>query len=110
VATGPVDVAEVRARLGSAPSATDEDLQSALDVALAHIVPTLDPEWADPATWPDDLHEGILSGAVFTYRNMESPSPAAASQGGTPVVPAFAWDRWVRPRIAQYQAAGAWVG
>ena len=62
--TGPVTVAEVRARLGGAPSATDDDLQIAVDVATAHIAPTLDPEWADPATWPDDLHDGVLIGSV----------------------------------------------
>ena len=106
---GPVDVAEVRARLGGAPSATDTDLQAALDTASAHVVPLLDPEWADPTGWPADLHDGVLIAAVLTYRNAESPTPAAAAEGGAPVVPPIAWDRWTRHRLAQYQSAGAWA-
>ena len=52
---GPVDVSEIRERLGGAPSATDDDLTAALDTATAHIVPLLDPQWTDPAGWPADL-------------------------------------------------------
>jgi hypothetical protein len=113
--TGPVEVAEVRARLGGAPSATDEQLAEALDVALAHVVPILDPEWHDPSgegtgvPWPADLHDGILLGAVLTYRNMESPTPAAAVEGGAPIVPPIAWDRWTRQRLGAYLAGGVWA-
>lgn len=107
--TGPVEIAEVRARLGGAPAALDEDLQSALDTASSHIVPLLDPEYADPELWPADLHDGVLIAAVLTYRNQESPTPAAAAEGGAPVVPPIAWDRWTRHRLGQYTAAGAWA-
>jgi hypothetical protein len=107
--TGPVTVAEVRARLGGAPSATDADLQIAVDVATAHIAPTLDPVWADPATWPDDLHDGVLIGSVLTWRNIESPTPAAAVESGAPVVPPIAWDRWTRHRLARFQGAGVFA-
>ena len=110
MATGPVVVAEVRARLGGAPSATDDDLQGALDTATAHVSPLLDPEWADPLLWPADLHDGIVLAAVLTYRNAESPTPAAAVAGGAPVVPPIAWDRWTRARLGAYTAAGVWVG
>ena len=106
---GPVVVAEVRARLGGAPAATDDELQSSLDVATAHVVPLLDPEWADPELWPDDLHDGMLIAAVLTYRNAESPTPAAAAEGGAPVVPPIAWDRWTRHRLGNYTAAGSWA-
>ena len=106
---GPVDVEEVRSRLGGAPSAADEDLQAALDVATAHVVPLLDPEWADPAIWPDDLHDGLVIAAVLTYRNAESPTPAAGVESGAPVVPPIAWDRWTRHRLGQYVQAGAWA-
>ena len=85
--TGPVDVAEVRSRLGGAPSATDEELAEALDVATAHVVPLLDTaapdptdptgvaviDYSDPATWPDDLHDGIVLAAVLTYRKRGEP-------------------------------------
>ena len=106
---GPVDVAEVRARLGGAPAATDDDLQTALDVAIAHVVPLLDPEYADSATWPADLHDGLVIAGVLTYRNAESPTPAAAAEGGAPVVPPIAWDRWTRHRLGQYTSAGSWA-
>jgi hypothetical protein len=108
--SGPVEVEEVRARLGGAPAASDEQLADALDTATAHIVPLLDPEWIDPALWPADLHDGVLIGAVLTYRNAQSPTPAAGAEGGTPVVPPIAWDRWTRARLGAYLAAGAWVG
>lgn len=121
--TGPVDVAEVRDRLGGAPSATDEELTSALDVAVAHVTPLLDAaavdpsdpsgltliDYRDPSTWPDDLHDGIVIAAVLTWRNMESPTPAAAVEGGAPVVPPIAWDRWTRHRLGQYVSAGSWA-
>ena len=106
---GPVDVAEVRARLGGAPSATDEALAEALDVATAHVVPLLDPEWVDPNGWPADLHDGMVLAAVLTYRNAESPTPAAAQESGAPVVPPIAWDRWTRARLGAYLEAGVWV-
>jgi hypothetical protein len=109
VATGPVEIAEVRARLGGAPAALDEALQDALDVAVAHIVPLLDPQYADPAEWPADLHDGVLIAAVLTYRNAESPTPAAAQEGGQPIVPPIAWDRWTRHRLGQYVDAGGWA-
>jgi hypothetical protein len=109
VPTGPVSVDEVRGRLGGAPAATDEDLQAALDVAAAHIGALLDPAWADSSAWPADLHDGVLLGAVLTYRNAESPTPAAGVEGGAPVVPPINWDRWTRPRIGAYLAAGAWA-
>ena len=107
--SGPVSVEEVRARLGGAPSATDEDLEGALEVATAHVAPLLEAEWTDPATWPADLHDGLLLAAVLTYRNMESPTPAAASEGGAPVVPPIAWDRWTRARLGAYCDAGVWA-
>jgi hypothetical protein len=115
--TGPVTVDEVRERLGGAPAALDADLQAALDVAEAHVVALLDPEWRDPTgestsgePWPADLHDGVLIGAVLTYRNAESPTPAAAVDGsGAPVVPAFSWDRWTLHRLGPYLAAGAWA-
>jgi hypothetical protein len=110
VTTGPVTVDEVRARLGGAPAASDEDLQSSLDVAVAHIVPVLDPEYADPTDWPDDLHDGVLIGAVLTYRNAESPTPAAATLGAQPFVPPISWDHWTRHRLARYVSDGSWVG
>jgi hypothetical protein len=109
VSEGPVVVAEVRARLGGAPAATDDELQAALDTASAHVVALLDPEWRDPELWPADLHDGIVIAAVLTYRNAESPTPAAAAQGGAPVVPPIAWDRWTRHRLAPYLAAGGWA-
>jgi hypothetical protein len=109
MATGPVEVAEVRARLGGAPSATDEQLQEALDVAVAHIVPLLSPEWADAEGWPDDLHDGVLLGAVLSWRNIESPTPAAAVESGSPIVPPIAWDRWTRARLGAYLAGGVWA-
>jgi hypothetical protein len=122
MATGPVEVAEVRARLGGAPSATDEQLQEALDVASAHIVELLSPEWRDPlggdpdadppgsgVPWPADLHDGVLLGAVLTYRNAESPTPAAAVESGAPIVPPIAWDRWTRHRLGAYVAGGVWA-
>jgi hypothetical protein len=109
MAEGPVVVAEVRARLGGAPAATDDELQEALDVATAHVVPLLDPEWADPTAWPADLHDGIVIGAVLTYRNAQSPTPAAAAEGGAPVVPPIAWDRWTRARLGAYIGAGSWA-
>ena len=107
--TGPVDVAEVRARLGGAPSATDEQIDGALEVATAHVTPLLEPEYRDPATWPADLHDGMVLAAVLTYRNAESPTPAAAQQGGAPVVPPIAWDRWTRARLGAYCDAGVWA-
>ena len=114
--TGPVDVAEVRARLGGAPSATDDDLQAALDVAIAHVTPLFDTaapdptdptgvatiDYRDPTTWPADLHDGIVIAAVLTWRNAQSPTPAAAVSGGVPVVPPIAWDRWTRARLGAY--------
>ena len=106
---GPVDVAEVRSRLGGAPAATDEALQASLDTATAHVVALLDPDWQDPELWPADLHDGIVIAAVLTYRNAESPTPAAGVEGGAPVVPPIAWDRWTRHRLAQYLGAGAWA-
>jgi hypothetical protein len=120
---GAVTVDEVRARLGGAPAADDAALQEALDVAVAHITALLDPEYRDPdggdpldpdnpgtgEPWPADLHDGILIGAVLTYRNIESPTPAAAVEGGQPVVPPIAWDRWTRHRLADYIAAGSWA-
>jgi hypothetical protein len=114
VTTGPVLVADVRARLGGAPSATDEDLQAALDTAVAHVTPLLAPPWRDPDEWPDDLHDGILAAAVLTYRNAESPTAAPEEQIGRqsrmPPVTPFAWDDRVRQRYAQYLAGGVWVG
>jgi hypothetical protein len=115
VPTGPVEVDEIRARLGGAPAADDAVLQEALDVAVAHVVALLDPEWRDPTggddgePWPADLHDGIVIAAVLTYRNIESPTPAAAQEGGAPVVPPIAWDRWTRHRLADYIAAGSWA-
>lgn len=116
---GPVDVAEIRSRLGGAPAATDEDLQTALDVAEAHVIPLLDPQYAiaegDPAAdpplapWPADLHDGIVIGAVLTYRNAESPTPAAVNQSGVALVPPIAWDRWTRQRLGAYMAGGVWA-
>ena len=84
--------------MGGAPSATDEDLEGALEVATAHIVAPARSSsgYATPPPWPADLHDGVLLAAVLTYRNMESPTPAAASEGGAPVVPPIAWDRWTR--------------
>ena len=109
MATGPVVVAVVGARLGGAPSATDQDLQDSLDTATAHIVPLLDVEYQDPIAWPADLHDGIVIAAVLTYRNAESPTPSAAVASGAPVVPPIAWDRWTRHRLGQYTAAGSWA-
>jgi hypothetical protein len=122
MATGPVLVAEIRARLGGAPAASDADLQEMLDIAVAHVTPLLDPQWRDPTggdpdaappgsgvPWPADLHDGILIGAVLTYRNAESPTPAAANAGGVPLVPPIAWDRWTRHRLGAYIAGGVWA-
>lgn len=107
---GPVTVDEVRARLGGAPAADDAALQDCLDTAEAHVVALLDPEWRDPELWPADLHDGIVIAAVLTYRNAESPTPAAAVDGGgLPVVPPIAWDRWTRHRLAPYLTAGSWA-
>jgi hypothetical protein len=107
---GPVDVAEVRERLGGAPAADDADIQGALDTAEAHVVPLLAEEWRDPETWPADLHDGVLLGAVLTYRNNESPTPAAAVDGsGAPIVPPIAWDRWTRARLGAYLTPGSWA-
>jgi hypothetical protein len=107
---GHVTVDEVRKRLGGAPAAEDADLQGALDTAEAHVVALLAEEWRDAATWPADLHDGVLIAAVLTYRNAESPTPAAAVDGsGAPIVPPIAWDRWTRPRLGAYLAAGSWA-
>jgi hypothetical protein len=113
--TGAVTVDEIRARLGGAPSADDAALQEALDVATQHVTDLLAPEWRDPSggadgePWPADLHDGIVIGAVLTYRNMESPTPAAAQEGGQPIVPPIAWDRWTRHRLGRYFGAGSWA-
>ena len=86
-----------------------------LNIAAGHITPLLDPEWRDPTggdsgePWPEDLHDGVLIGAVLTYRNAESPTPAATVEGGQPTVPPIAWDRWTRHRLANYLAAGSWA-
>ena len=112
VTTGPVDVAEVRSRLGGAPSATDEELTESSGHSHRPRGPPARPprpEWEDPATWPDDLHDGIVLAAVLTYRNAESPTPAAGVEGGAPVVPPIAWDRWTRHRLASYTNAGVWA-
>jgi hypothetical protein len=107
---GPVTVDEVRARLGGAPAADDADLQGALDTAEAHVVALLSEEWRDAAAWPADLHDGVLLAAVLTYRNAESPTPAAAVDGsGAPVVPPIAWDRFTRHRLAPYLTPGSWA-
>jgi hypothetical protein len=110
-------VDEVRARLGGAPGATDPDLEASLDSAVAHITALLDPAWADPdgaggsgTPWPADLHDGVLLGAVLTYRNAESPTPSAAVEGGQPIVPPIAWDRWTRHRLSAYVDPGVWAG
>jgi hypothetical protein len=114
VTTGPVSVAEVRARLGGAPRSTEEELQAALDVAVAHVVPLLREPYRDPVEWPDDLHDGILAAAVLTYRNAESPTAPPEEDLGrsrkAPAVPPFAWDDRIRQRWAPYMAGGVWVG
>jgi hypothetical protein len=51
----------------------------------------------------------VVLAAVLTYRNAESPTPAAASEGGAPVVPPIAWDRWTRARIGAYLDPGVWA-
>ena len=107
--TGPVDTQEIRDRLGGAPAASDEQIDGALEVATAHVTPLLDPEYRDPLTWPADLHDGMILAAVLTYRNAESPTPAAAIESGAPVVPPIAWDRWTRARLGAYVADGVWA-
>ena len=87
---GPVTADQVRHRLGGAPLALEEDLETAVAVAVAHIVPILDPAYRDPATWDDDLNDGVALAAVLTWRNMESPlaSPSEAyAEGGRPATP-----------------------
>jgi hypothetical protein len=113
VTTGPVTVDEVRARLGGATIATDDQLQEAIDVATSHLAALLDDAWADPATWPDDLHDGMAHGAVLAWRNVESPTSAPLygqpwEQG--PPAPPFAWDSKIRARLGAYTAAGVFVG
>ncbi len=73
------------------------------------MIPLLDPEYQDPELWPVDLHDGIVIASVLTYRNAESPTPAAAVASGVPTVPPIAWDRWTRHRLGQYVAAGSWA-
>ena len=67
---------------GRRPSATEEELQAALDVAVAHVTPLLDVDYRDPVSWPDDLHDGVLLAAVLTYRNAESPTAAPEEDTG----------------------------
>lgn len=113
MATGAPTADELRERLGGAPGATDEELEDCIDIATAYVAPMLDPEWADPLTWPADLHDGLLLGATLTYRNQESPTSAAAggfNPDGSPAPPPITWWPRVRQRIVQYTAAGAWVG
>lgn len=113
MAKGAPTADELRERLGGAPGLDDEELDYWIEGAVAYVRPLLDPQWSEPDSWPEDLHDGILLGAVLSYRNAESPTASslgAWNADGSPAPPPITWWPRVRQRIAQYVGAGVWVG